>query len=108
MTNRDKTIAGLKATGWIPDTAARTSKYLVLEFPGRRDRILIGRSGAIRKTPSTVAMSISLTGGRWHKALQTVGERAGQYSSVEQAQADLRFLLGEPAAAGAAALKGGA
>ena len=53
-------------------------------------------------------MSISLTGSRWHKALQTVGERAGQYSSVEQAQADLRFLLGEPAAAGAAALKGGA
>ena len=107
MTNRDKTIAGLRACGWVESARKHSAKYAV--FENGAEMMLVGRSGALRKARGgRISSSFSMTGSRWHKALQTVGERAGQYSSVEQAQADLRFLLGEPAAAGAAALKGGA
>ena len=99
MTNRDKAIAGLRATGWEFNADHGTSKYLAFEHPERAFRLLIGKSGALRKTVGPVSSSLSLTGSFFHRALRTVGERAASYSSVEQARADLAVLMGKPAAA---------
>ncbi len=93
MTNRNKIIAGLTALGFVQDTNARTSKYLVFKEPGKSNAYLVGKSGALRKTNSTVAKSISLTDAKVCKVIMTVGERANEYKTVEQAREDFGVLL---------------
>src|SRR6185369_2799225 len=65
MTEREKTIAGLKAIGCIQDTDPRTSKYEVFVRGDRK--FLVGSSGGLRVTTSTIAASTSLTGNKFHK-----------------------------------------
>ena len=93
MTNRDKTIAGLRACGWAESARKHSAKYTVFEN-GTTLLLLVGRSGALRKAPDgRLSRSFSMTGSRWHKALQTVGERAAGYTTPDQAKADLTSLL---------------
>lgn len=84
--------AGLVACGWKEDNNARTSKYTVYVKDNAGYKYLVGKSGAFRKTTSTVANSRSLTDGKVKKAYIKVGERAESYSSVEQAIEDLNEI----------------
>lgn len=92
--NRDLTISGLKACGFKQDfsrSVTTTHKYqvfVVLDSCGSRC-FLVGRSGALRlKRPGLpVSKSLSLTNGRVHAALRSIGQYAitGNIESVQQA-----------------------
>lgn len=88
LTKRELTIRGLLACGYRLDAQARTSKYEVYKLEGDVRKILVGRSGSLRSTRSTVARSISQTNNAYHKAMVIVGERADGYTSHEQARLD--------------------
>ena len=85
--SKQHTIAGLESTGWTRDTTARSSKYLVYTKAGQTFRLLVGKSGALRMTTSTVSESISITGMQRHLAFQAVGRYAKQLTTADQAQA---------------------
>ena len=96
LTKTELLHAGFKACGWKVDPKAKTSKYTVYVKTGQDAKYLIGKSGALRKTRTNVADSISLS----HKvnlleAYRKVGSRAASYSSVEQAVLDLQAIYAE-------------
>lgn len=94
MNNRDATIAGLRAVGYVRIPAS-TRKYILFGRPDIACHYLVGKSGALRKKKcdDPVSSSSSLTGGRFHRALREVGASASCYSSASQAQAHLMEAL---------------
>jgi hypothetical protein len=89
MSNSKKlTVAGLAATGWEPAPKQSSDKYVryVSSHESHRYDILIGKSGAVRKSLNdspAVAASISITGGPLHRALQETGSH--RWTTVPQA-----------------------
>lgn len=97
LNNKQATIAGLEALGFTLDRTARSRKYLTytggyqldrdqvtgayLRGQASQCRYLIGRSGALRVTSTTVERSLSLTDGPLHLLLQQVGRRQIQLRS---------------------------
>ena len=87
MTNRDLTIRGLKACGWRIDETFGSKKYLVFTRQDDPRTYFVGRSGALRMSPTgNVTTSLSLTGSASHRAYQAVGDPAYRFESVEQAR----------------------
>lgn len=76
MTAKEKTIRGLVATGWVEISG--TAMYRRFERDGVE--MLVGKAGALRSMSAgkPISESISLSGGRTHRAYQYVGEFAGQ------------------------------
>lgn len=93
--NRANTIKGLEFCGWAWDQTARTSKFRVYVREGGKEKMLVGKSGALRlcREGKTVAESVSLTGGRIHRAYQAVGA-CGGWTSVGQATMQFMTELG--------------
>lgn len=91
LNNKQATIEGLRILGFTLDPAAKSRKYATYTggylldrdqvtgayLRGRpaQCRYLIGRSGALRVTSTTVERSLSLTDGPLHLLLQQVGRR---------------------------------
>lgn len=70
--SRKATIAGLTAMGWtICRWHSSIKRYEVYGKIGKGYKMLIGRSGALRKLPddSPIDKSISFTGIRYHRAI---------------------------------------
>ena len=85
---RKATIAGLLAMGWTPcPQHSATKRYQVFGKIGKGYKMLIGRSGAVRKMPddSTIAKSISFTGSRYHQAICTVGQPGFRFKDSDEA-----------------------
>jgi hypothetical protein len=72
MSNKQDMIDGLLAFGY--EEQKPLSKYRVFLKPGSDQKLLIGKSGALRMTRSTVANSRSWTGGKYAKAYAYVGQ----------------------------------
>lgn len=103
LNNKQATIAGLEAIGFVLDRTAKSRKYLTYTggylldrdqvtgayLRGRpaQCRYLIGRSGALRMTSTTVDRSLSLTDGPLHLLLQQIGRRQIQLRSNFEAVA---------------------
>lgn len=95
MTSKRDLLAGLRAIGYweVPSTSRKYLMFARTTADGAR-RLLVGRSGALRLLPSDerrVDHSISLTGGKVHRAICEVGRRA-PYPNVEVAMADYLAL----------------
>jgi hypothetical protein len=86
---RQLTIRGLEACGWKLDSTAKTNKYRVYTRDGDDQLYLVGKAGGFRtmRRGEPLTESISLTGGRAHRAYQAVGDPAYRFESVKQAQA---------------------
>lgn len=90
------TIDGLLAIGY--EEVDGSSKYRIFTRDAEPQgydamRFLVGNSGALRRTDSTIAASRSLTNGHFHKCLKLIGSRHESYNSCEQARRDLSWEL---------------
>ena len=93
---RKATIDGLLAMGWTPcPWHSATKRYQVFGKIGKGYKMLIGKSGALRKMPddSTIAKSISFTGRKYHAAICTVGSDGYRFNSVDEACEVYRRIL---------------
>jgi hypothetical protein len=93
--NSKSTIAGLTAMGWTLDPQPPTRKYAVYRNPDFAFRLLIGKSGALRKLPhgGTVAGSISLTGGRYHRAICQMESERKKFDTTYMCQDAVERLM---------------
>ena len=73
LNKKNATIKGLLACGFTEEPG-RSRKYRT--FVGRTATFLVGKSGAFRRTYSTIALSRSLTGSKLHDAFEYVGRFA--------------------------------
>jgi hypothetical protein len=106
MNNKQATIAGLEALGYKRTLGrVNTRKYVVYERENDAIAYLVGKSGALRYTRTTVANSVSITGMRIHKAFQLVGrngpfhDEAAAWQWLEDHNAEVRRRREEKAAA---------
>lgn len=71
---RDATIRGLQRIGW--KQTRETGGYRIFSRDGQDYLLLVGKSGALRKTynATVVSKSLSITGSRLHNAIKTIGD----------------------------------
>lgn len=72
MSRKQNTIDGILAIGYKEQY--RSNKYRCFQRPNSNQCLLVGKSGALRVTKSTIARSFSLTGTKHHLAYAHVGE----------------------------------
>lgn len=70
MNNKQKTLKALSMLG-LNEEHGTSKKYRV--FRSGSIRYLVGKAGALRKTKTTIAGSISITDGKTHCALRELG-----------------------------------
>lgn len=89
MTIKESTLKGLERLGWIERRTRGKRRVYVHDM---HDYLLfVGPSGALRKSKRTISDSISLTGSRFHSAIQEVG-RSNWQEPVSQEAAESLFL----------------
>tara|TARA_R110000803_G_scaffold32357_6_gene71393 strand:- start:2463 stop:2819 length:357 start_codon:yes stop_codon:yes gene_type:complete len=83
MSNRKQTILGLERLGFV---LQHTGKYLRFEHPsGNYATHLVGKSGALRLTTTTVAKSQSFSDRTYHQHLRVVGIPSYKFSDTKTA-----------------------
>jgi hypothetical protein len=84
---RARTIAGLLAMGY-KDFSPPERKYRSFHRIGQPRHYLVGKSGGLRLVLSgqQLADSLSITGGKEHRALSEVGDPCFRFRSSEEAR----------------------
>lgn len=90
MSITSETVKGLETIGYVEDRG-RSRKYRVFVKEGAAWRVLVGKSGALRRTRGSISDSVSITGTRFHKCLREIGKQS--YPSPEIAEENLHRLL---------------
>lgn len=78
-------LDGLATCGWVRDYSAKTTKYQAFIHPTLQGTLLVGKSGALRRTTTTVANSVSLSDHSIAQRYREIGRHKSAYSSAEQA-----------------------
>lgn len=83
LNKKQATIKGLLACGYTEDPG-RSRKYRA--FIGKRHTFLVGPSGALRRTHTTIAASRSFTGNKLHGGFEYAGRFSVRCPSLTKEQ----------------------